>query len=61
MLEEATVTCPYCWEVISIGLDLSEESQDYIEDCPVCCHPMRVLVTAQSGELTDVQVDRTDG
>ena len=61
MLEGTTVTCPYCWEQISLMLDLSEPSQDYMEDCPVCCHPMRVVATAEDGELVDVQVERTDG
>ena len=61
MLEEAAATCPYCWEEISLTLDLSEESRDYIEDCPVCCHPMRVIVTAEDGELMGLEVDRTDG
>lgn len=61
MLEEADVTCPYCWETVSLSLDLSEDSQDYIEDCPVCCHPMRVHVTAADGELVSVEAERTDG
>ncbi len=61
MLDEAAVTCPYCGEEISLAVDLSEDRQDYIEDCPVCCHPMRVLVSAEDGELVDIQVDRSDG
>ncbi len=58
MLEETTVTCPHCWETVSLTLDLSEDRQEYIEDCPVCCHPMRVVVTADDGELVDVQADQ---
>lgn len=42
---EATVTCPYCAEQVGIALDPgSGESQDYVEDCPVCCRPWTVLV-----------------
>ncbi len=36
--EEASYICDACGEVIVIPLDLSEgTSQQYIEDCPVCC------------------------
>jgi hypothetical protein len=42
MLEDAVVTCPYCWESIALELDLSAGSQTYTEDCPVCCRPILV-------------------
>lgn len=57
-MDEATVTCPWCWEEISLSVDLSEDRQDYVEDCPVCCHPMRVTVIAEDGELVSCEVDR---
>jgi hypothetical protein len=42
----ATVICPYCAEEASIALDPgSGPSQDYVEDCPVCCQAWRVLVS----------------
>lgn len=34
--------CPNCWQRISMVLDLSAGSQEYIEDCEVCCRPIRV-------------------
>jgi hypothetical protein len=61
MLEEAEATCPWCWETISLTLDLSEPEQDYIEDCPVCCHPMRISVRAGDGGLGTLEVERADG
>ncbi len=42
MLEEAEVTCPCCWETIMIDVDLSAGSQQYTEDCQVCCQPILV-------------------
>lgn len=58
MLETTTeVTCPYCGETITLFLDLSIESQSYIEDCAVCCQPMSVTYSATDGELTDIQVE----
>lgn len=51
MLEEYFFTCPYCWEEISMMLDLSVDSQSYVEDCEVCCHPININYTAQDGCL----------
>ena len=55
MLEPARVTCPYCWESIEILVDASAGAQDYIEDCSVCCNPIRFLVEVD--EAGGVQVD----
>jgi hypothetical protein len=42
---EATVSCPYCAELIEISIDPgSGTEQDYVEDCQVCCQPLRVNV-----------------
>jgi hypothetical protein len=38
--QEITYVCNACGEEIVIPLDLSEgASQEYVEDCPVCCRP----------------------
>jgi hypothetical protein len=40
MLTESGYICDSCGEAIIIPLDLSAgESQEYVEDCPVCCRP----------------------
>ena len=42
---EAAVACPHCGEVNTITLDPgSGSSQEYVEDCQVCCRPWRVVV-----------------
>ena len=42
---EATYTCDSCGEEIVVPVDISAGAhQDYVEDCPVCCHPMRLHV-----------------
>ena len=39
------VTCPYCGEANEVALDPgSGSTQDYVEDCQVCCNPWRVSV-----------------
>ena len=43
---EATVRCPYCGERNLIALDPgSGSTQQYVEDCQVCCRPWRVFVS----------------
>jgi hypothetical protein len=59
MLETTVeVSCPYCGETIMLVLDLSVDSQSYIEDCQVCCQPMRVSYRAGEGELVHVAVEQ---
>ena len=57
MLLERTVTCPACWEPVDLQLDLSGEDQDYVEDCSVCCRPMRITYSIFDGELAELQVE----
>lgn len=38
MQDEATYVCDACGEEIVVPFDVSAgESQEYVEDCPVCC------------------------
>ena len=58
---EATVTCPHCGEENEIGLDPgSGASQQYVEDCQVCCRPWRVYVTYGKDGAADVSVEALD-
>lgn len=57
-LLEELVTCPFCWESITLLIDPSE-SQTYTEDCFVCCRP--ILVSSEvNGEHIAVQVTQED-
>lgn len=41
----AMVVCPYCGESVSIAVDAGGGgSQQYVEDCEVCCNPWQVSV-----------------
>ena len=45
MNDEASYTCEACGEEVVIPIDVAAgESQDYVEDCPVCCRPNVVHV-----------------
>ncbi len=55
-LSEHEVTCPSCWETVSLEIDLSVDGQSYNEDCPVCCRPMTVTYAVAEGELASLDV-----
>ncbi len=57
MEAEHFFTCPYCWQTVSMILDLSIERQSYVEDCEVCCNPIQIDYTAKAFELTDFSAD----
>ena len=43
--QEAVYICDSCGEEIVVPVDISAGAhQDYVEDCPVCCHPMTLHV-----------------
>lgn len=53
MLSEMTYICESCGEEIVTPVDLSAGSeQQYVEDCPVCCHPNILhVVVEEDGEV----------
>lgn len=59
MPEPVGVTCPYCGEPIELLVDETAGSATYVEDCPVCCHPMQVQVTVD-GDAVSVRVKTGD-
>jgi hypothetical protein len=59
-LEEMSIQCPYCGEQIVILVDCSLESQEYIEDCQVCCRPINLSVVVSEGQEPEVVVRRDD-
>lgn len=45
MQEEASYICDSCGEEVVIPVDLTAgHSQEYVEDCPVCCCPNVIRV-----------------
>jgi transcription elongation factor Elf1 len=39
-LLETSISCPYCGEQLNVTIEIIDESQEYIEDCQVCCQPI---------------------
>ncbi len=53
MQDEASYVCDACGEEIVVPVDLSQgSSQEYVEDCPVCCVPNVIRVEFDDGRVT---------
>lgn len=52
-LIEQAIECPYCGESIVVLLEPTEQKQQYIEDCQVCCRPINFeLAEELDGEMS---------
>ena len=58
MQKEISVRCPFCAQNIEVLIDMSVTSQNYLEDCSVCCRPIQFEVTIQNGELEWVDLQK---
>lgn len=55
MRDEQSYVCDSCGEEIVIPLDLSAgATQEYVEDCPVCCHAN--IIHVEVDEAGDARV-----
>ncbi|HJU88960.1 MAG TPA: CPXCG motif-containing cysteine-rich protein [Gemmatimonadaceae bacterium] len=58
---DAIVACPYCAELVTIGLDPGGGvTQKYVEDCQVCCRPWLVGVAYQRDGTAIVSLTALD-
>ena len=50
--DDASYFCDACGEEIVIPVDLSAgETQEYVEDCPVCCRPNVIHVEIDDDDV----------
>lgn len=52
--------CPYCWETISMLVDISQSHQSYIEDCEVCCNPIQLIVNTENNEILSFEAQNIE-
>ncbi|MEM9665640.1 MAG: CPXCG motif-containing cysteine-rich protein [Bacteroidota bacterium] len=58
MEHEHHFTCPYCWETISMLLDVTVMGrQVYVEDCEVCCNPIQLAYASDGAALTAFEAE----
>jgi hypothetical protein len=53
-VEDVEVECPYCGEIFGTLSDTCYGSIDTVEDCSVCCRPIRIRMTFSGGELVSI-------
>ena len=57
----ASVACPYCGESSELQVDLAGgASQEYVQDCDVCCRPWLVRVRLDAEGHASVSVATLD-
>ena len=57
----AEVVCPYCGEPNEVAVDPGGgASQEYVEDCQVCCRPWRVVVSYDGSGSAWVSLEPAD-
>ncbi|HEX7030834.1 MAG TPA: CPXCG motif-containing cysteine-rich protein [Gammaproteobacteria bacterium] len=47
LLDEIEVTCPYCGSPFAVEAEPGLATQQFIEDCPVCCRPVEFDMAAE--------------
>ena len=50
-------TCPYCFEFGLKIIDFSIKSQNFIEDCEVCCNPLEFTIEIYDNNLISFSVN----
>ena len=53
-------SCPYCFESGLKLIDFTIRSQNFIEDCEVCCNPIDFNIELKDGTITSfdaIQID----
>lgn len=61
MQDEVDYICESCGEQIVIPIDVTQGSeQEYVEDCPVCCHPnlIHLSIDADGTATADAETEQ---
>ena len=57
---EYMFNCPYCFQEVTILVDPSILSQEYVEDCEVCCNPIEFTIAISNTEIVQFEAKRMD-
>ena len=52
--------CPYCWQPITMLLDVSVREQRYVEDCEVCCNQIDVHYRVEWGDVVTFEAQQLE-
>ena len=53
-------SCPYCFELGLKRIDFTIKSQNFIEDCEVCCNPIDFYIELENGIITSFEAIKLD-
>ena len=53
-------SCPYCFELELKLIDFTIKSQNFIEDCEVCCNPIDFYIELENGIITSFEAIKLD-
>jgi phage terminase large subunit GpA-like protein len=56
LIVSANVACPHCGESFMLEVDSSQNEQNLIEDCSVCCQPINLTIRCRPGEIMSVEI-----
>jgi transcription elongation factor Elf1 len=59
--DEYFFQCPYCWQEISMLLDLSTGEQSYVEDCEICCNPIQIFYQVEDDQIVYFEAQPSGG
>ena len=48
-------SCPYCFERGLKLIDFTVKSQNFIEDCEICCNPIDFFIELEKGIIISFQ------
>ena len=57
---EHYLICPYCNAEISILVETQNGNHEYIEDCEVCCNPIKFSLVINQNTLVDFSAATLD-
>lgn len=60
VLETIAIRCPYCGEHIDVTVEATLVRQVYIEDCMVCCRPIRLAISVNEESELSIVAARDD-
>ncbi|MDZ7828383.1 MAG: CPXCG motif-containing cysteine-rich protein [Halofilum sp. (in: g-proteobacteria)] len=60
MLDERAVECPCCGARFTALVDASEGDCEYIQDCEICCRPLRFTLRTDATGAVELRVRRED-
>jgi len=58
---ELEYACPNCGETLNLQIDLSGGGrQEFIQDCEVCCRPIRIQFELKAGEVSSFSAEPSE-